>query len=44
MRGTDEASGALFSYVELEERVPTKHPLRLILSTPRGAFHTLGHF
>jgi len=30
MRGTDEASGALFSYVDLEERVPTNHPLRLI--------------
>jgi transposase len=30
MRGTDEASGALFSYVDLEERVPARHPLRLI--------------
>ena len=30
MRGTDESSGALFSYVDLEERVPTNHPLRLI--------------
>ena len=30
MRGTDEASGSLFSYVDLEERVPERHPLRLI--------------
>ncbi len=30
MRGTDEASEALFSYVDLEERVPAKHPLCLI--------------
>ena len=30
MRGTDEASGALFSYVDLEERVPARHPLRKI--------------
>ena len=30
MRGTDEASGSLFSYVDLEERVPAKHPLRMI--------------
>ncbi len=30
MRGQDETSGNLFSYVDLEERVPAKHPLRLI--------------
>ncbi len=30
MRGTDEASGALFSYVDLEERVPAGQPLRTI--------------
>jgi hypothetical protein len=30
MRGTDEASGTLFSYVDLEARVPTDHPLRKI--------------
>lgn len=30
MRGTDEASGSLFSYVDLEERIPARHPLRLI--------------
>lgn len=30
MRGTDETSGSLFSYVELEERIPPRHPLRKI--------------
>jgi transposase len=32
MRGTDARSGSLFSYVDLEARVPAKHPLRLIKS------------
>jgi transposase len=30
MRGSDERSGDLFSYVDLEKRVPAKHPLRLV--------------
>ena len=30
MRGTDERSGALFSYVDIEARVPAGHPLRRI--------------
>src|SRR5262245_61060622 len=30
MRGSDARSGSLFSYVDLEERVPVKHPLRVI--------------
>jgi transposase len=30
MRGSDERSGSLFSYVDLEQRVPAKHPLRVI--------------
>jgi transposase len=30
MRGSDERSGELFSYVDLEDRVPAKHPSRLI--------------
>jgi transposase len=30
MRGTDERAGALFSYVDLEARVRTSHPLRVI--------------
>ena len=28
MRGADERTGAMFSYVSLEERVPLDHPLR----------------
>jgi len=30
MRGSDVTSGSLFSYVDLEERVPAGHPLRTI--------------
>ena len=30
MRGSDERAGALFSYVDLEARVPAVHPLRAI--------------
>jgi transposase len=30
VRGTDERTGALFSYVDLEVRVPAGHPLRAI--------------
>jgi transposase len=30
MRGSDATSGSLFSYVDLEERVPVQHPLRTI--------------
>lgn len=30
MRGEDSRSGAFFSYVDLEARVPERHPLRLI--------------
>ena len=30
MRGSDVGSGSLFSYVDLESRVPAKHPLRVI--------------
>lgn len=30
MRGGDESSGSLFSYVDLERRVPRDHPLRTI--------------
>jgi hypothetical protein len=28
MRGSDDRSGSLFSYVDLEQRVPTGHPVR----------------
>ena len=30
MRGSDLRTGELFSYVDLEQRVPESHPLRLI--------------
>lgn len=30
MRGTDQTSGTLFSYIDLEDRVPANHPLRTI--------------
>jgi len=30
MRGWDQRSGSLFSYVDIEARVPTRHPLRYI--------------
>jgi transposase len=30
MRGSDNTSGSLFSYVDVEERIPAKHPLRTI--------------
>ncbi|MFN8949022.1 MAG: transposase, partial [Alphaproteobacteria bacterium] len=48
MRGTDERSGALFSYVDLEAQVPRQHPLRAIrelvneaLGALDGAFSAL---
>src|SRR5713226_9003526 len=48
MRGSDERSGSLFSYVDLEARVGRDHPLRAIrgianaaLSDLSGAFTTL---
>jgi len=31
MRGSDERTGELFSYVDIEERIPQNHPLRLIV-------------
>ena len=30
MRGADETSGLLFSYVDIEARIPSRHPLRQI--------------
>lgn len=48
MRGSDHRSGALFSYVDLEKRVPPGHPLRVIrgiandaLGSMSGAFDAL---
>lgn len=41
MRGTDEASGSLFSYVDLEERIPARHPLRKIRQVVNDALASL---
>ena len=41
MRGTDEATGLLFSYVDLEERVPAGHPLRAIRRVVNDALASL---
>ena len=37
MRGSDERSGTLFSYVDLEARVRRDHPLRMIRQIANGA-------
>jgi transposase len=37
MRGTDERSGSLFSFVDLETRVPKDHPLRAIREIANAA-------
>ena len=48
MRGQDDSSGTLFSYIDLEARVPATHPLRLIrgivndvLSSLSGEFEAM---
>ncbi|MEI4486681.1 IS5 family transposase [Frigidibacter sp. MR17.14] len=41
MRGSDEATGSLFSYVDLEERVPARHPLRKIQAVVNDALRSL---
>ena len=41
MRGTDQRSGELFSYVGLEQRVRADHPLRAIRSIVNEALETL---
>ena len=41
MRGLDERSGSLFSYVDLETRVPKDHPLRAIRQIVNGALSDL---
>jgi len=41
MRGTDARTGALFSYVSLEARVPEKHPLRAIKEIANAALSEL---
>jgi transposase len=41
MRGSDERSGSLFSYVDLEARVRPDHPLRTIREIANGALADL---
>jgi transposase len=41
MRGTDRTTGSLFSYVDLEERVPVGHPLRVIRRVVNDALASL---
>jgi transposase len=41
MRGTDEISGSLFSYVDLEERIPARHPLRKVREIVNEALSSL---
>jgi transposase len=41
MRGTDETSGSLFSYVDLGERIPSRHPLRKIWQVVNDALASL---
>ncbi|KFI24139.1 transposase [Paenirhodobacter enshiensis] len=41
MRGSDKATGSLFSYVNLEERIPARHPLRKIRSVVNDALRSL---
>jgi len=41
MRGTDGASGSLFSYVDLEARIPARHPLRRIRQVVNDALASL---
>ena len=41
MRGSDQSTGSLFSYVDLEDRVPARHPLRKIKVVVDAALTTL---
>ena len=41
MRGSDKRSSELFSYVDLEDRIPEKHPLRLIRTIVNEVLATL---
>lgn len=41
MRGSDDHNGLLFSYVNLEERIPARHPLRKIRDVVNTALATL---
>jgi transposase len=41
MRGRDEVAGSLFSYVDLEERIPARHPLRMVREIVNDALASL---
>ena len=41
MRGSDERNGELFSYIDIEERIPLTHPLRAIRTLVNEALATL---
>jgi len=41
MRGADERSGSLFSYVDIEGRVPSGHPLRRIRELANSALRSM---
>ena len=41
MRGIDVTSGSMFSYVDLEERIPARHPLRKIRQVVNDALASL---
>lgn len=41
MRGRDKTSGSLFSYVDLEDRIPPRHPLRKIRQVVNDALASL---
>jgi len=41
MRGPDEDKGSPFSYVDLEQRIPARHPLRKIRSVVNDALRSL---
>ena len=41
MRGAEETSGSLFSYVDLEARIPARHPLRQIRRVVNDALASL---
>ena len=41
MRGADAGGGSLFSYVDLEERIPARHPLRKVRQVVNDALASL---
>ena len=41
MRGSDIRNGSLFSYVDLEDRIPARHPMRMIREVVNAALVSL---